>query len=235
MNNLVNIILLKTYITRLLFIVFFINSFSITAQGIELANAKKYTIEDITISGSTNFSSQTIITYSGLRKGQEVFIPGEKISAAIKKLWSSNLFSSIDIFMTKAEGDNIVLEIALVDLPELKEAKIEGVKKSKIEEIKKENTLQPGVKVTENLITTTKNYLQDKYKKKGYYNANVTIITTKVIDTVQKNKVNMLVSINKGNKIKVKDIVFNGAEKLKSKKLRKVMKNTKKKNVQRIS
>ncbi len=234
MNNLVNIILLKTYITRLLFIVFFINSFSITAQGIELANAKKYTIEDITISGSTNFSSQTIITYSGLRKGQEVFIPGEKISAAIKKLWSSNLFSSIDIFMTKAEGDNIVLEIALVDLPELKEAKIEGVKKSKIEEIKKENTLQPGVKVTENLITTTKNYLQDKYKKKGYYNANVTIITTKVIDTVQKNKVNMLVSINKGNKIKVKDIVFNGAEKLKSKKLRKVMKNTKKKNPIRV-
>jgi len=233
-NNLVNIILLKTYITRLLFIVFFINSFSITAQGIELANAKKYTIEDITISGSTNFSSQTIITYSGLRKGQEVFIPGEKISAAIKKLWSSNLFSSIDIFMTKAEGDNIVLEIALVDLPELKEAKIEGVKKSKIEEIKKENTLQPGVKVTENLITTTKNYLQDKYKKKGYYNANVTIITTKVIDTVQKNKVNMLVSINKGNKIKVKDIVFNGAEKLKSKKLRKVMKNTKKKNPIRV-
>ena len=40
----------------------------------------------------------------------------------------------------------------------------------------------------------------------------------------------MEVNIDKGNKIKVKDIVFSGSEKLKAKKLRKAMKNTKKKN-----
>ncbi|MBN4085437.1 BamA/TamA family outer membrane protein, partial [Flavobacteriaceae bacterium AH-315-B10] len=172
--------------------------------------------------------------FSRLQKGQEVIIPGEKISAAIRKLWGSNLFSSIDIYINKIEGDNVFLEIELIDLPELKEIKIEGVKKSKFEEIIKENKLQSGTKVTENLITTTKNYLESKYRKKGFLNAKVNITTTKVIDSVQKSRVDMLLNINKGDKIKVKDIVFNGAEKLKSKKLRKTMKNTKKKNPIRI-
>lgn len=234
MNNLVNIKLLKTYITRLLFIILLIISFSVTAQSSKLTDAKKYTIEDITISGSTHFSPQTIITYSGLRKGQEVFIPGEKISVAIKKLWRSNLFSSIDIYINKIEGGNIYLEIELKDLPELKEVKIEGVKKSKIEEIKKENTLQPGVKVNENLITTTKNYLENKYKKKGFLNAKVSITTTEVIDSVQKSRVNMLLNIDKGNKIKIKNIVFSGNEKFKRKRLLKALKKTKKKNPIRL-
>ncbi|MCF6295200.1 MAG: BamA/TamA family outer membrane protein [Flavobacteriaceae bacterium] len=233
-NNLVNIILLRTYFTRLLFVLFFISSISITAQSNELANAKKYTIGDISVSGNTNFSSQTIVTYSGLRKDQEVMIPGEKISAAIRKLWSSNLFSNIDIFISKIEGNTVYLEIQLIDLPELKEVKIEGVKKSKFEEIIKENKLQAGTKVTENLITTTRNYLENKYKKQGFLNAKVNIITTEVIDSVQKSRVNMLLTINKENKIKVKDIVFVGAEKLKGKKLRKAMKNTKKKNLVRV-
>ncbi len=234
MNNLVNTKLLRTYITRFLFIVLFINSFSISAQSNELANAKKYTIADVTVSGTTNFNSTTVISFSGLRKDQEVSIPGEKISNAIKKLWRSNLFSSINIYITKVEGTNVYLEIELIDLPELKNVKIEGVKKSKLEEIKKENKLQSGAKVTENLITTTINYLENKYKKQGFLNANVTINTTEVSDSIQKKRVDMLVNINKGNKIKVKDIVFNGAEKLKSKKLRKVMKNTKKKNPIRV-
>jgi len=233
-NNLVNIKLLKTYITRLLFIAFLICSFNIAAQSNELSNAKKYTIGDISVSGNTSFSSQTIVTYSGLRKGQEAKIPGEKISAAIKKLWNSNLFSSIDMFITKIESDTVYLEIELIDLPELKNVTIEGVKKSKFEEIKKENKLQAGAKVTENLITTTKNYLENKYKKQGFLNAKVSISTPEVIDSVQKSRVDMLLNINKGNKIKIKDIVFNGAEKLKSKKLRKAMKNTKKKNPIRI-
>jgi len=132
-NNLVNIKLLKRYITRILFIVLLINSFSLFAQNNVLTNAKKYTIADITVSGSTNFSSQTVVTYSGLRKDQEVSIPGEKISNAIKKLWRTNLFSNIDIYITKTEGKNVYLEIEIVDLPELKEVKIEGIKKSKFD------------------------------------------------------------------------------------------------------
>ena len=190
---------------------------------------ERYTIGEIKVSGNTSFSPLTIITFSGLREGDAISIPGERISNAIKKLWGSNLFSSVNVYKTKIEDGIINLEIELNDLPELTELEISGVKKRKKEEIVKENKLQSGVKVTENLITTTKNYLENKYRKKGFFNAKVIINTEKVIDSTNKSKVKMTLDIVKGNKLKVNQIKFNGIDQLKSKTLEKAMKNTKRK------
>jgi len=198
-----------------------LSSFVIFSQEIKLKTST-FTIADINVSGDTSYGAETIVTYSGLKKGEAVIIPGGvKISAAIKKLWDSNLFSSIEVFATKTEGSNVYLEIALNDLPELKDVKIVGVKKGKIKEIIKENNLNSGVKVTENLITTTKNYLENKYRKLGFLNAKTTVTTSKVVDSVKKSRVDMLVRIDKGQKIKVRNITFNGTGKLSAKKLRK--------------
>jgi outer membrane protein insertion porin family len=232
-NNLANYNLLRIFIKRLLLLVILVSCFAVSAQ-INTTSQKKYIIEGIEITGTTNFNSTTVVTYSGLRIGQEIEIPGKEIGDAINKLWTSNLFSDINVYSTKIEGNLIYLEIELFDLPELNEATINGLKPKKAKEAIKENNLQSGVKVTENLITTTKNFIENKYKKKGFLNAKATITTTEVIDSVQKNRLNMLIDLDKGRKIKVKDIVFNGAEKLKSSKLRKAMKNTKKKNPIRI-
>ena len=209
-------------------------SFSINLFSQQENKSSKSIIGEITVSGNTSFSPITIITYSGLREGDEISIPGEKISTAIKKLWESNLFSSVEVFRVK-QLDNIVdLEIKLIDLPELTKLEISGVKKRKHEDIIKENKLQTGVKVTENLITTTKNYLENKYKKKGFLNTKVTILTEEVIDSTNKSKVKIALDINKGNKIKIKKIVFDGIDNLSSKSLQKSMKNTKKSKIFRF-
>ena len=209
-------------------------SFSLNLFSQEENKSSKNIIGEITVSGNTSFSPITIITYSGLREGDEISIPGEKISTAIKKLWESNLFSSVEVFRVK-QLDNIVdLEIKLIDLPELTKLEISGVKKRKHEDIIKENKLQTGVKVTENLITTTKNYLENKYKKKGFLNTKVTILTEEVIDSTNKSKVKIALDINKGNKIKIKKIVFDGIDNLSSKSLQKSMKNTKKSKIYRF-
>jgi len=208
-----------------------LSSFVIFSQEIK-PTITTFTIADITVTGETSYGSETILTYSGLKKGESVIIPGGvKISAAIKKLWDSNLFSSIEVYATKTEGSTVYLEVALSDLPELKEVKIVGVKKGKIKEIIKENNLTSGVKVTENLVTTTKNYLENKYRKLGFLNAKTTVTTSKVVDSVKKSRVNMLVRIDRGQKIKVKSITFDGTGKLSAKQLRKAMKNTKQKNI----
>jgi len=209
-------------------------SFSINLFSQEENKSSKSIIGEITVSGNTSFSPITIITYSGLREGDEISIPGEKISSAIKKLWESNLFSSVEVFRVK-QLDNIVdLEIKLIDLPELTKLEISGVKKRKHEDIIKENKLQIGVKVTENLITTTKNYLENKYKKKGFLNTKVNILTEEIIDSTNKSKVKISLDINKGSKIKIKKIVFDGIDNLSSKSLQKSMKNTKKSKIYRF-
>ena len=44
---------------------------------------KTYVIDTITVKGLKTFSNQTVVSYSGLRKGQKVSIPGDEISAVI--------------------------------------------------------------------------------------------------------------------------------------------------------
>lgn len=230
-NNLPKKSVLRTFTKLILFTLFFAVT---TKSNAQVQGGATYLIKEISVTGNTNFSPQTIIAYSKLRKDEEIQVGGEKIANAIKTLWKSNLFSSIDIFVTNIEGNTANLEIRLIDLPELLDLSIEGVKKNKRDEIISENKLQSGVKVTENLIATTRNYLTNKYKEKGFLNTKVNIVTTEVIDSVEKERVNMKISIDRGEKVKIKAINFEGNEKVKDKKLRKAMKNTKQKNPIRI-
>ncbi|OBQ57091.1 BamA/TamA family outer membrane protein [Tamlana sp. s12] len=229
-TNLVNTPSVLTLLKYCTSIILFIGSFIIEAQNPNT----KYTLGEISVEGNTTFSEQTIITYSGLSKGKEIYIPGEEISNAIKKLWNSKLFNDIEVYVTNIEGNVVTLQIRLSDLPQLNELRINGVKKGKQDEIIKENNLNKGVKVTENLITTTKNFLTKKYKKDGYYNTKVHINTIEVKDSIDTQRVNMVLNIDRGAKVKIKDITFNGNEVLEDKKLRASMKSTKKRNRLRI-
>ncbi len=199
----------------------------VNAQNGNYAAGTKYVIEDIIVSGNASFNKQTIITFSGLRKGQEILIPGEKTSNAIKKLWSSNLFSDVNMFVSKVEGNAIYLEIEVQELASLNEVSVVGVKKSKREEVIKENKLTKGVKVTENLLTTTKNYLETKYAKDGYINSKVHLNPISKKDSTGKETINLVVNIDRGKKVKVSSIDFTGNESFKASKLRGKMKNTK--------
>ncbi len=233
-NNLVNLLAFKTYSKCYLAFLLFVSCFNIQAQDLDYKNGKTYTLGQITVSGNTSFSEQTIVAYSGLSKGKEIKIPGEDIRDAIKKLWKSNLFSDIEVFVTNIEGDVATLEIHLSDLPQLNDLKINGVKNGKKEGIIDDNKLKRGVKVTENLLTTTKNYLTSKYKKDGFLNTKVHINTIDVKDSIQTSRVNMVLNIDKGEKVKIDDIIFTGDSVLSEKQLRKSMKNTKKKNPIRL-
>lgn len=233
MNNLTNYIPYKTYL-KLLLILLTVSISSVKLQAQNLDTSKKYTIGGISVLGNTSFSEQTIVNFSGLREGKEINIPGEEIGAAIKKLWGTKLFNNIEVYVKNIEKDIAYLEIRLADLPQLNELKVNGVKKSKVEEIIKDNNLKKGTKVTENLITNTKNFLTKKYKKDGFLNTKVHINTIDVTDSTQTSRVNMVLNIDKGEKVKIKDIAFNGNNAVSDKQLRKAMKSTKKINRLRI-
>lgn len=233
-NKLANILLLKTYFKHCISLLIIICSINIQAQEITYNSDKKYVLGEVSVLGNSSFSEQTIVTYSGLSKGKEITIPGEDISNAIKKLWSSKLFSDIEIYVTKIEDNVAYLQIRLSDLPELNEIKVNGVKKGKVDGIIKDNKLLKGVKVTENLITNTKNFLETKYKKEGFVNTKINFRTIEVKDSIQKARVNLVLNIDKGEKVKIKSIVFNGNNILSDKQLRKSMKNTKKINLLRV-
>ena len=193
---------------------------------------KKYLLGGITVVGNETISEQSILIFSGLSTGQWIKIPGDKLSSAIKKLWSSKLFSNVDVFVTQMDGEAIYIEINVKELDKVGDVRITGLKKSKIDEIEKEIEFQNGSMLTENLITTTQNFIKDKYREKGYLRTKVTISTRR--DTTQPNVKDALIVIDRGNKIKIKNIRFHGNTALKDKKLKKAMKKTKEKGITRI-
>lgn len=216
-------------LSAILFLFFCV--FKVSAQDTNFENGKSYILADVEVTGKVNYNPQTIITFAGLEKGQNIIVPGEEVSNAIKKLWKLGYFNDINIYVNKIQNDSIYLELNINELPKLADVKIQGVKKGKIEELIKDNDLKKGKIVNENLITTTKNYIQNKYKKDGFYNTKVVVNT--IPDSTDTN-VDMVIRIDKGDKVKIKEINFEGNDKISDKRLRKAFKNTKVKNPIRI-
>ncbi|WP_127138310.1 outer membrane protein assembly factor BamA [Flagellimonas oceanensis] len=202
------------------------------AQETDFEEGKQYILGGLTVTGLQSYNEQTVKSYTGLRVGQPIKVPGDEISAVIKKLWNLDLFSNVEMYYTNIEDDKIFLELSITERPTLNNVTVYGVKKRKVEDIIDDTDLKKGKKITESLIANTKNYLQNKYKKQGFLNAKVNIATA--ADTSGTNVQNMVINVNKGDKVKIKDINFVGNEKLSNKRLRKSLKNTKKKKFYRF-
>ncbi len=227
-NKSYNHLLLKIWLIGLTF--FIGNIFYAQTRG--YVKGKTYKLDSISVSGIKTFNEQTVISYSGLNVGEKIKIPGEKISAMINKLWALELFSDINVFVTKVNKNNISLELEIVELPTLTNVKINGLKKSKIDVIIKDTDLVEGKKLSESFLTNTKNYIVSKYQKEGFLDTKVALNTIK--DTVGTNSFKMVVNVDRGPRIKIRDINFEGNEIFKQTKLKSKLKNTKSKNPARF-
>ena len=225
--------------TLVLFALFFtfsakaqIKNDTVSTTNLSFEKGKEYILGGITVTGLKKFSEETVKVFTGLRNGQLIKLPGDKLTSAIKKLYESKQFSNVDVYLSKIDGNTVYLQFDVQELPQLNQIKISGIKKGKAKELKKEAELKTGAMVTDNLIVTTKNYFTKKYTDKGFLKTKVNLDIEK--DTSDINVVNMNVFIDKGSKIKIKYIFFNGNEALSNKKLRKAMKNTKEKFIGRF-
>lgn len=205
---------------------------TISNSNLSYEKGKEYILGGITVTGLRKFSEETVKVFTGLRNGQLIKLPGDKLTSAIKKLYESKQFSNVDVFLAKMDDNTVYLQFDVQELPQLNQIKITGIKKSKAKELKKEAELKTGAMVTDNLLVTTKNYFTKKYTDKGFLKTKVNLDVKK--DTSDINAVNMNIFIDKGSKIKIKYIFFNGNEALSDKKLRKAMKNTKQKLIGRF-
>lgn len=230
-NNSVKELKRITSYSKLLLLLFLITQVTFS-QETSLESGKQYILGGLEVTGLQSYNEQTVKTYTGLRVGQPITVPGEEISAVIKKLWGLELFSAIDMYQTRLEDNKVFLELNILERPTLSKVTVYGIKKRKVQGILDDTDLKKGKKITESLIANTKGYLENKYKKQGFLNAKATIATAK--DTSGTNSESMVINVKKGDKVKINNIVFEGNEKLSSKKLQKALKNTKKKKFYRF-
>src|SRR5690606_7911503 len=99
--------------------------------------AGTYILKDIVVDGVKKYSPAQILRFTGLNKNETVEIPGQKISNAIKKLWETQSFSEVEVYIQSIEGDQIVLRFNLQDLKDLGEVKftVNGICKTTNEKL----------------------------------------------------------------------------------------------------
>jgi len=200
------------------------------ATQISEKQSGSYTLQGIVVDGVKKYTPEQILKFTGLYKGESVEIPGQRISNAIKKLWETNSFSKVEVYVESINEEQVVLKFALQDLKELKDIKFtgKGIKKSQNEKLIKENDLKPGTKITENLVSTLQNKVPQQYIKKGFADAKINI--QEKVNGEDPNLVDWTIEVDKGKKVKIQSINFEGNENVSSKKLRKKgFKNTKQK------
>ncbi|MDG1381823.1 MAG: POTRA domain-containing protein, partial [Flavobacteriales bacterium] len=193
--------------------------------SVNLAVPAEYRIAGLTVLGADFTDVQAVKLFTGLRVGDDVTIPGDRISEAVRNLWDQRLFSDVSVELAEKRGDDVYLVIRVVEMPRLTQYAFSGVKRGEQETLRGKLDLVRGQIVNENLMVTTQRILQDHYIDKGFYDAKVTVTSTQ--DSILENAARVDIQIEKGGKIKVGEIQIVGAENVTQKTLKRRMKNVK--------
>lgn len=214
-----------------------VSAFSLSAQEptsvdprlIEWRDAripKEYTITKIVITGANYYDTAIIASISGLQVGDKIVHPGgDDFSTAISNLWRQRLFANVQIFVTKVDGTNIEIEIAVTERPRLSKLIFKGIKKTEAEELQGKIGMTPGTIITENSRRNAIEAITKYYTDKGFMNVSIRPEENK--DASMANANSITFNIDKGNKVRIDEINFYGNETIPDLKLKKQMKGTK--------
>ncbi len=198
-----------------------------SSSSVDYLSPKEYEIGGVTISGVQYLDQNVLLYLTGLEIGKTISVPGQDIADAIKKLWEQGLFSDVKVSVTNTIGNKIFLDIYLEERPRLSKFSFKGVKKGEADDIREQIKLTKGSQVTENMKLTSERYIKDFFIDKGYFNTEVNIIEEQ--DSSLANSVSLVFDIKKNQRIKINDIIFEGNNSIKDAKLRRKMKETKRK------
>ena len=192
---------------------------------IDYGRPKKYEIGGVVVEGAKYVDGSMLSMIANLRVGETISIPGDEISNGIRKIWEQGLFEDVAINATDFVGDKVFLQIVIKEKPRVSKFSFKGIKKSEADDIRNKINLSRGDIATEHLLTKTTRIIEDFYFEKGFLNVDIDI--RQIPDTLRENYVDMVININKGEKVKIGKINVIGNENLSEGQILTAMKETK--------
>ena len=199
---------------------------------VDYNNPKKYVVGGVSLEGNQYLSRDQILQVSGLREGMEVTVPGEDISNVITRLWHQRYFEDVAVSIDSLvpTRDTAYFKITIVERPRVSRWLFSGVKSGEQKELEERLNLRRGGEFSEYVAKTSTDIIKRYYKEKGFYNVKVDVNTKR--DTVIKSAIRVQFAVDKGEKVKIEKITFNGADHVKESKLVRSMKKTRDKRLQ---
>lgn len=195
------------------------------AQQVAGEEPKKYELGGITVSGARYLDPNTLIGLTGLRVGDAISVPGEEIGKSIRKLWAQGILGDVSVTIARIEGSKIFLDYNLKERPRLSKFTFSGIRNGQKEDLTKKITLIRGKVVTDALLNNTRTQVRKFFVNKGYLDAKVNVV--QVADSSLSNSVALRIDVEKGSKVRIHDIAFEGNNAFSDRKLRGKFKKTK--------
>jgi outer membrane protein insertion porin family len=199
---------------------------------VDYSRPRDYTIREVTVTGLEYIDPDAVRNMSGLTPGRRISVPGDEITSAIQRLWDHGLFSDVKITATRMEGTEIDLDILLREPPRLSVLNIQGLRRSEQSEIEEKLRLRAGRQVTENIISNSKDIIRKHFIEKGFFNTSVDVRIED--DPRTPNRVIMNIDIDKNERVRISEINFDGNENFSDRRLQRVMKNTRERNLRNL-
>ncbi|MEI6554841.1 MAG: POTRA domain-containing protein [Paludibacter sp.] len=189
----------------------------------------KYEIAAITVSGAANYEDFVLIGFSGLSVGDQINVPGDAITNAVKRFWKQGLFADVKIYATKIKDGKIWLNIALKERPRVSDIKFAGLKKNEIEELENRIGIIKGNQITPNISDKAKKVIDKYMEEKGYLNVAIDVFQKN--DPVKPGFVIVEVNVDKKQKTKIHLLTYYGNKALSHNQINRVMKKTNDNNI----
>lgn len=196
---------------------------------IDYSTSYEYIIGGVSVSGIRFLDTNALIGISGLRVGQEVSLPGDAITTAVKKLWEQGLFSDVRVNIVKTVADTVFLDISLQERPRISSVRFNGLKTSETQDLSEKINMPVGSQLTTYQLNNTRKIITDHFVEKGFLNTAVDFVQKD--DPSMPNNIILTIDVDKKEKVKIEDITFVGNENFSDKQLRRKLKDTKKKNL----
>ena len=175
-------------------------------------------IGGIAVEGVEGYEDYVLTGLSGLTVGERIEVPGTQITEAVKRYWRNGLFSKVRITADSIVGNKIYLCIHLGMRPRISQITYNGIKKAEREDMEAKLGIMKGSQITPNMIDRAKILAKKYFDEKGYKNADIEIVQRD--DPENTNQVILDVNIDKKEKMKVHNLIFQGNEKLSSSKIK---------------
>ena len=169
------------------------------------------------VKGVEGYEDYVLTGLSGLSVGQVIDVPGTEITEAVKRYWKHGLFSKVSISADSIVGNKVYLCINLGTRPRVSTINYYGLKKTEREDMEAKLGIMKGSQITPNMIDRAKILAKKYFDDKGYNNAEVEIAQRD--DVTGKNEVILDITVDKKSKMKIREIIFDGNEKLSKNKL----------------
>ena len=192
--------------------------------------SNKYIIGGLVVEGIQGYDEESLLSTSGLEIGQEISVPGEEISEAVRRYWQQGLFSNVKITVDSiVDNRQVYLHVYLTARPRISSINYTGIKKSEREDLEEMVGLRVGSQITPDMVDRAELIIKRHFEEKGFRNVAVEIIQRN--DVTGENRVMLDIDIKKNSKVKVHRIYFTGVNEDEAKKLKRAMKKTHEKRI----